>query len=69
MKTFEKNILLGHNYAGLELLKKPLFFLLDVYNLSLLLSLYGDSIHDSTNFLLKEEIYFAEKKKKFVVTH
>ena len=53
-------MLLAHKYADLELLKKSLFFLLYVFNLSLLLSLYGDNIHDSTNFLLKEEIYFAE---------
>ena len=62
VKNVWKKILLAHNYADHELLKKHLFFLLYVFNVSLLLSPYGDNIHDSTKFLLKEEIYFAEQK-------
>ena len=56
----KKNVLLGHNYVDLESLKNLCFFLLYAFNLSLLLSPYGE-INDSTNFLFKE-IYFAEQK-------
>ena len=48
----------------LKLFKKSFFFLLYVFNLSLLLSPYGHNINDSTNFLLKEEIFFAKQKNQ-----
>ena len=42
--------------------QKSLCFCSYVFNRSLLLSAYDDNINDLTNFLLKEEVYFAEQK-------
>ena len=61
-----KKVSLAHNDADLESLKETLFFLilffLYVFDLSLLLSPSDDNINDSKNFLLNEEVYFADQK-------
>ena len=61
-----KKVSLAHNYADLESLKETLFFLilffLYVFDLSLLLSPSDDNINDSKNFLLNEEVYFADQR-------